>query len=97
MFWLIEKIQRFSQRVRAGNFILSSKKRGKKKKKKRTEKNAVDNNKITVCPRRGLKSAFLPFPRFWLKKFRQSICIEKGKDIVIPVVHDVNFLVTESR
>ena len=73
------------------------KKRGKKKKKKRTEKNAVDNNKTTVCPRRGLKSAFLPFPRFWLKKFRQSTCIEKGKDIVIPVVHDVNFLVTESR
>lgn len=78
-------------------YIIKQKKRKKEKEKKEQKKNAVDNNKITVCPRRGLKSAFLPFPRFWLKKFRQSTCIEKGKDIVIPVVHDVNFLVTESR
>lgn len=38
MFWLIEKIQRFSQRVRAGNFILSSKKEEKRKIKKEQKK-----------------------------------------------------------
>ena len=45
----------------------------------------------------GIEERLSPLPLFWLKNFRQSTCIEKGKDIVIPVVHDVNFLVTESR